>query len=1027
MRSPATTVCQSLGLALVLALLGSCDDDPGSAPFVDGGSGDSSEETGAWDATSDAPPVLEDSAAADADGKDSHEDATAGDAEADSDDEAMCPGDECEIDGSCYVNETPNPDNPCELCRVTTSTEKWTPNDVALCDDGNACTAEDHCASGVCVGADPTLCDDGNPCTDDLCNPALGSCESSPNTQACDDGDPCTLHSTCAEGSCQKGLSPLDCSDANPCTLDTCDPKTGCKNLPAGEGAPCEDGDECTIDDLCTDMLCLGKPRDCNDDDVCTVDACVPGEQCIHVALAELCDDGNPCTDESCDATLGCVYTFNFVVCDDGNACTAPDICSGGACLGPMIDPTDDNFCTDDTCDPATGPAHIPNSNACDDDNPCTLGDVCADGGCSPGIDPLDCDDLDVCTDDLCAPDAGCLHELNTLPCDDGSVCTQVDTCEEGECIGESLLPCDDGNECTVDSCDPDAGCVFSLIAISACRPEIIVNYPPRAATILGSADSQAVEVTGTVTSGAGPVETLMINGKEAKLTGGSFSLLVTPKVGGNTLVLVATDSMGSVRKRVQSYLWSTAYHKPEPDKAKSGMVDPGLGIWLGKDVMNQLAQSLAGLVTSLQLGESIPNPVFSGSGYKVYVQNLTHATPKLTLVPGPGGLHLTIKIDNIKADIDAPGKCKVLGIDLCPDFKGDLKASGVTATAVVLLSVVDHALVAKVANVNVSVQGADVDIDGVIGFIIDPVLDTVVDDLVGDLEKSVAGSVADELEPALESALGALAFDSTFEMPTLAPGGGSVTVQLLTDFSSVEFDATGGIVRLRAGAYSPKITPHTNQGSLARVGCNLGPQNLAIPKKNPFELSLSDDMVNELLYAAWHGGLLEFEAPPEMLADADLSDYGITDLTIAVSGMLAPTLSDCTEDGELEVHVGDLGILADLSLLGTPMTVQMYISFTAGFEFTLAEGELGLGLSKITSLKSEVTVLQDDLVGSEKLVADMVNGNLVPSLLSSLDGGALGGIPLPAIELGDGAMLTILPKSVDRVGGNSVVGGELK
>ena len=1018
---PPSRRCLALGLALALATGCGGESEPGVVTDigpVDSGQPAVPPDTGAPD-IQPADMGSETVELVDDEGSDSGVDPS------------LCPGDECEIEGECYANEAPNPENLCELCLVAVSAEEWTPNDAEPCDDGNACTATDHCHDGACVGSDATLCDDGNPCTDDACNPALGTCETSANTIPCDDGDACTLDSTCADGACGAGVIPLSCDDGKPCTLDVCDAKSGCSSSPVADGDPCEDGDECTVGDLCLGGGCAGSPRDCDDADVCTVDTCVPGEVCIHMSLADLCEDGNPCTDVVCDATAGCVYTFNVVGCDDDNACTGPDFCAGGACLGPTNDPTDDNFCTDDTCDPATGPVHLPNTNACDDDDLCTLGDICDGGVCAPGLDPLDCDDGDVCTDDLCDAGGGCFHELNALPCDDGSVCTQTDLCVVGECAGGAPLACDDGNECTIDACDAELGCTTTLVAISACRPEIVVKYPPRAATILGSSEAQVVVVTGTVSSGAGSVETLTINGKAAKITGDTFSLAMTPQVGGNTLVLVATDAMGSVRKRVQSYLWSTAYYKPELDKPKSGMVDPGMGIWLAKDVMQKLADSMGDIAGTLQLGESIPNPVFSGSGYKVYIKNLTHSTPQLSLGPAPGGMKLTVKITNIKADIDAPGKCKecVLGVcvDLCPDFDGDLEIGSITATASVLLSVVDHALVATVANVKVTVQGADVDIDGVIGFIIDPVLDNVVDDLIDDMESSIEGSMAEEIEPALEAALGALAFESTFDMPTLDPDGGSVTTQLLTDFSTVTFDASGGIVRLRTGAYAPKLTPHDNLGSLARVGCNVAPQTLAILKKNPFELTMSDDMVNELLHAAWLGGLLEFDAPAEMLADADLSDYGITGLTVSVSGMLAPTLSDCNEAEELEVHIGDLEVIADLTLLGTPMTVAMYITFTAGFEFKVLENELALGLTKIKSLDSDVTVLQDDLIGSEKLVADMVNNSLVPALMGSLDGGALGGIPLPAMDLGDGAVLTIVPKSVDRADGNTVVGGDLK
>ena len=941
-----------------------------------------------------------------------------------------CPADECDIDGECWENEAPNPDNPCLRCVVLAADDEWTPDDSVDCDDGDACTPIDGCLGGVCAGFDPVVCNDDNPCTDEACDPLSGACVATPNSAPCDDGDVCLLGSVCADGACQKGTAPLSCDDGNACTVDSCHAAEGCSSAPIADGGACDDGDECSVEDTCQAGACVGAARDCDDDDVCTVDGCVTGLACVYVSLAGLCEDGNPCTAVACDAESGCVYTFTTAACDDDNACTGADTCSLGACFGVLLAPNDSNPCTDDSCHAAIGGIYIPNTNPCDDENECTLGDTCVDGGCGPGAEPLDCDDGDPCSSDLCEAGSGCYYELNSAPCTDGSVCTQLDTCVQGDCVGADPMVCDDGNDCTLDACDPELGCVAALVAHADCRPEITVDYPPRAATILGKPAEQVVIVTGSVESGAGPVESLTINGASVDLVDGAFSKLVYPHVGGNTLVLVATDSFGSVRKRAQSFLWSTAYHKPELDVPKSGMVDPGLGIWLSNAVLGQLAQSLGGLVDVLSVGDSIDNPVYSGGDYEVHVKNLTHNPPQLALASRPGGLKLTVSVTQIKADIDAPGECEecVFGVcvDLCPDFDGDLKINSIVATANVDLWVEDHQLKANVAAVSVSISGADVDIDGVIGFIVGPLVDNLVDDLTKDLEQTIGGSMADALEPALEAGLGALAFESSFDMPSFDPAGGSVPVDMKTDFSSVTFDAAGGVIRLRTGAYSPKVTPHDKLGALARVGCNLGPQILVVPKASPFELVLSDDMINELLYAAWNGGLLEFDVPPEMLAGAEMADYGITDLAVSLSGMSAPTLSDC-KGGVLDVHIGDMRVIADLVLLGTELTLEMYITFTAGFEFTLLEGELGLGFTEIKSLESEITVLQDDLIGSEVLATEMVNGSLVPALLEGLDGGALGGIPLPAMEFGDGAALTIVPNTVERMSGNTVVGGDLK
>src|SRR5256886_8307355 len=49
---------------------------------------------------------------------------------------------------------------------------------------------------------------------------------------------------TCQAGVCTGG-TPLGCNDNNACTTDSCDPATGCRNVPVVNGTPCGDGNVC--------------------------------------------------------------------------------------------------------------------------------------------------------------------------------------------------------------------------------------------------------------------------------------------------------------------------------------------------------------------------------------------------------------------------------------------------------------------------------------------------------------------------------------------------------------------------------------------------------------------------------------------------------------------------------------------------------------------------------------------------------------------------------------------------------------
>lgn len=222
--------------------------------------------------------------------------------------------------------------------------------DGSGCEDGNACTIEDACHAGTCVGVSLS-CNDGNGCTDDTCDP-VGGCVYANNAAPCDDGSACTTGDVCAAGVCSGAL--LGCDDANACTDDVCDSAGGCTHV--NNATPCDDGDACTVADTCAGGACIGTQLVCDDDNVCTDDACNPASGCVHAAIT--------------------------TTCDDGNACTAPDICTAGMCGGAPLACDDGNVCTDDACDRAIGCVHHNNAAPCNDADPGTVGDLCDNAAC---------------------------------------------------------------------------------------------------------------------------------------------------------------------------------------------------------------------------------------------------------------------------------------------------------------------------------------------------------------------------------------------------------------------------------------------------------------------------------------------------------------------------------------------------------------------------------------------------------------------------------------------------------------------
>jgi hypothetical protein len=950
---------------------------------------------------------------------------------------AGCAANECLIDGACAAPGAASADNPCLGCVPAVSTSAWSPLDGAACDDGVACTDNDNCRDGACVGT-TAACDDGNPCTDDSCDEDGGGCVSLPNAVTCTDGNLCTLNDACdgKQGKCAAGPV-ADCDDGLTCTNDFCDPATGCehKNI---SGA-CNDGDACTGSGTCDGSTCVpGALIDCDDGDVCTVDGCDPTSGCVYSDASAACDDDNPCTDDSCDPTEGCLYAFNSKKCDDGKVCTELDVCTSGACVGAPVNIDDGNPCTTDSCVEPQGVLHVPNTLPCDDGNACTVGDVCENAACLVGPDPLDCTDDNPCTtDDICDSQTGCLFLNNTLPCDDGSVCTQQDGCDGGVCVGLDPITCDDGNACTVDTCDKVEGCVFTLIVSNDCRPTIVVDTPARGATI--EQDDNKVTVSGSVVSGAGPITTFKLNGADVPLgPGGTFSTTVDATQGGNTLVFEAEDSMGSPRKRVQAFLWSTAYSKPTDKETKQEMIDPGLAFYLSKEGIddgdhslppNDLATIFEILLGSFDISGLLPNPLFKDGGTEVSISNLTYGAPKVTLTPDTGVLKLDAVIPDLNGDLS--GTAQLL---FTININGTLTIDQVAISATLVPSVVDNKLKMELQGATATIGSVSVQINGILGFLISPIVNAVVNGLKPQLEQQFSQAINDALAPALEDALNALAFAFEVPLPKL-DGSGNINVSLITDFSDVIFKPSGGRFDLRAGAFAEPGNSVDNKGVPLRMQCGTQqPNPMSILEQYPLELGLADDTLNQLLWAAWRGGLLEFVAPPELLGGVDLSAFGITDLKLTLKGLLAPTATDCNESGELIAHIGDLRIDGDLKLFGQQMNVVVWVTTEIGVTLAANAEGITLGLTDVKSLETEVNVEQESLIASEGAIADLLAGQLVDGLLGALGGGALGTIPLPVIDLSGalpgvppGTGIAIAPEAAIRKDGNTIIGGKLK
>jgi hypothetical protein len=273
-------------------------------------------------------------------------------------------GDTCGA-GACQSGPAPDCDdgNPCtaDACDAATGACAHT-DQAGACEDGDLCTSGDACVGGVCVAGAPIACDDGKTCTDDQCDPGTGACAttpvSCPDGQLCqagvgcaaspactvdgdcaasEDGDACNGTLRCVGGACEidPATVPAPCAaSGDPCLVNVCDPGSGACVAQAAPGSPvCDDGEPCTVGDVCVAGACEpGAADGCDDADPCTIDICAPQTGCGHTAVA--CAEG-----ESCDSVRGacepepeCVTTDDCAAVEDGDLCNGTLACVDGEC-----------------------------------------------------------------------------------------------------------------------------------------------------------------------------------------------------------------------------------------------------------------------------------------------------------------------------------------------------------------------------------------------------------------------------------------------------------------------------------------------------------------------------------------------------------------------------------------------------------------------------------------------------------------------------------------------------------------------
>ena len=953
------------------------------------------------------------------------------------------------------------------------------------CDDASACTENDRCVIGACDG-DVVHCAGPNPCIDYVCDPQAG-CQEIPNDDPCEDLNPCTVGDFCANGQCRAG-SESPCDDNNGCTRNLCYPTVACNEqgvcIPAGgcrfvnAAGPCEDADPCTIGDYCANGSCVGGSAalDCDDGNLCTADSCVPGEGCafdptpgectdgnpctvgdrcedgvcVGGADPTVCDDHNPCTDDLCDAITGCRYVPNSAPCDDGNPCTVGDFCQFTQCRrGPdPLDCDDGDVCTTDSCLLLFGCEHSYNTASCEDGDPCTVGDTCSVGACLSGGDDLDCDDANDCTDDACVPFEGCLHTPNVAPCDDVDPCTVTDACVDGVCVGSGWLECEDQGPCTNEFCEPGTGCTATVVNDFACRPQMIITSPERGAFLTPPTD---VEVRGYILAPAGPITHAYINDFPLDLDEDyNFSHVIQGAHHGmNVIVGDCRDIWNSTDHVVQAFLMGTRYNPIDVANPTNSMILNAIQAYLGASVFDdgdEIPDDVAAIIElvaeEFDINGLIPNPVTSGSvfpcGYDVSIGTIDYGKPEVSIQPDWAGLKVVVSISYLYAPVD---------VDWCFGVSGRANLEDLRVEMLLGLSIgADGFADATLTQVVVEVGSVDVTIGGALGFLSNWIVDFFEGDFAVMIEDVAYQQLGPPVEQAIEAALNSLALNQEIQVPALLPGMVETSLTIITRLNEISFSPLAVIPKMKTVVVAPKGTPYDPAGALVWDNCMQGNvPDLEFGDDWELWFGLHDDFLNQILYAAYWAGLLELTVDVDALLPGGLNPGtlpipgGLSDVTITVSAMLPPVITSCNAWDDILIQMGDVRIDGTFGMLGLNVEMTLYASLemtgNVGLVDTEAGNEITIQVEGVNFVEIEVSDLNDELVGNEGAIGDLLEGFLLPMALEAIEGQSFG-FAIPSIDVGSLApdlglppnlVLSIDIQSFYREFGYTILGGEVR
>ncbi len=540
----------------------------------------------------------------------------------------------------------------------------------------------------------------------------------------------------------------------------------------------------------------------------------------------------------------------------------------------------------------------------------------------------------------------------------------------------------------------------FGPVLVDSSGPTLIVNTPNRG----DWTESINTTVSGTVVEEFSVLLDLTVDGVSLQPDSvGAFSGEMNLNEGITVIETEAIDTDGNLSNDVRSVLSGTFEPKDEP-------IDDVFQVYLGSSGIDSLEANVETIVGDIDIASLLPSNPVSSQGVAwctayINVYNVNYGSATLDIDPQSNGyINVTMTVPNISMDLDVPLNGGSWW-QPCPDFSGDVSASSLVANITLNPYVSNNEIYLSIVASDASLNGLNVSLNGW-GSVLNFIVNFFEGDIADALEDEIQNQLSTQVPPLLEDTLQSIELSTSFDLM-----GSTFTMDALP--SSIFADDNGVGFGMQANVTADNwAMNHNGLGSFVQ-----GFSPPSFPSNSGYNLALSTDFINQLMYQIWGTGIIAQELSLSELGidseDIEVIFPNSSDLRITIEPILPPVV--VAENNVVELQMGELYLAVhngdytngDIRL---EVYTHIFAPLTLGLSSTLLTANVGTPETFF-----DVVYPMEGASGTETLL-----DALIPIILPTFTD-AISEIPLPTFA---GVTLSGLTSSVD--GGHLTVTGNV-